>query len=109
MKKILGIEVTNEEFDCLFCQQSLGKELKVENGKVIAREHIISEEEKQQHRISEIQQRLNNLSQDFVQADLGAIFEDLEQRKEEFRTLHNEMRVLLNKEPRVYEVLDVVQ
>ena len=55
-----------------------------------------------QERINEIQQRLNDLSQDFVQADLGAIFEDLDQRKEEFRTLHNEMRILLDKEPRNY-------
>lgn len=55
-----------------------------------------------QERLSEIQQRLNDLSQDFVQADLGAVFEDLEQRKNEFRTLHNEMRILLGKEPRVY-------
>lgn len=64
-------------------------------------------------RIGQIQTRLNELSQDFIQADLGADFgkttlEDgiivnvIDLRKEEFKTLHNELRVLLNKEPRIY-------
>ena len=34
--KLLGIEMTNEEFDFLFCEQAQGKELKVVDGKVIA-------------------------------------------------------------------------
>ncbi len=53
-------------------------------------------------RISEIQQRLNDLSQDFIQAQIGAQIDDLGKRKEEFRTLHNELRQLLGKEPRNY-------
>ena len=53
-------------------------------------------------RIIEIKARLNELSQDFIQVQVGAEFDDLEERKEEFRTLHNELRELLGKEPRIY-------
>lgn len=34
--KILGIELTNEEFDKLMCEQSQGKQLSVIDGKVVA-------------------------------------------------------------------------
>lgn len=60
-------------------------------------------EEQKQARIEEIKTELTNLSQDFIQAEIGAVFDDLEQRKELFRTLHNELRALLGKEPRQYE------
>ena len=60
-------------------------------------------EQQKQARIEEIQVELTNLSQDFIQAEIGAVFDDLEQRKELFRTLHNELRELLGKEPRQYE------
>lgn len=54
-------------------------------------------------RIGQIQTRLNELSQDFIQINLGAVFDDLEQRKQEFKFLHNELRSLLGKEPREYK------
>lgn len=54
-------------------------------------------------RIDYIKQKLNELSNDFVQAQLGAKFDDLEERKAEFVRLHNELRQLLGKEPRIYE------
>lgn len=60
-------------------------------------------EQQKQARIKEINVELTNLSQDFVQAEIGAVFVDLEQRKELFKTLHNELRALLGKEPRQYE------
>ena len=55
-----------------------------------------------ENRKFEISQRLRQLSQDFVQAMAGAYFEDLEERKAEFQTLHNELRVLEGKDPRPY-------
>lgn len=55
-----------------------------------------------ERQILNIQIRLEQLSQDFIQAQLGAEFEDLEERKAEFRTLHNELRALLGKKPRTY-------
>ena len=57
---------------------------------------------KKQQRISEIKPRLEQLSQDLIQAQAGAVFEDLEERKAEFQELHNELRTLLGKEPREY-------
>lgn len=100
--KILGIEVSEKEFDFLFCEQAKGKELKVVDGKVVAVDHEVTEEELKEQRKFEITARLNQLSQDFVQAMAGAYFEDLEERKAEFQTLHNELRVLEGKEPREY-------
>lgn len=53
MQKLLGIELTNEEFDFLMEEQIKGKELFVENGKVVAREHITTEEELTQQELQE--------------------------------------------------------
>ena len=100
--KLLGIEMSLQEFDFLFCEQAKGKELKVVDGKVVAVEHEVTQEELNEQRKFEIQTRLNQLSQDFVQAMTGAYFEDLEARKAEFQTLHNELRALEGKEPRLY-------
>lgn len=61
------------------------------------------QQENNQIRISKIQSRLDQLSQDLIQAQAGAVFEDLEERKAEFQTLHNELRVLLCKSPREYK------
>lgn len=55
-----------------------------------------------EERISVIKIRLNQLSEDFVQYELGAIFTDFQDRKNEFIALHNELRRLLGKEPRQY-------
>lgn len=44
--KLLGIELTSDEFDRLICEQNKGKELKVVDGKVIAVEHEITEKER---------------------------------------------------------------
>ena len=60
------------------------------------------QKEKGLARIAEIKPRLEQLSQDLIQAHAGAVFEDLEERKLEFQTLHNELRILLGKEPRKY-------
>ena len=53
--------------------------------------------------IEKKQIRLNELTQDFIQASLGAVFDDIEERKREFRTLHNELRVFQGKKPREYK------
>ena len=100
--KLLGIEVTEKEFDFLFSEQAKGKELKVIDGEVVAVEHEVTQEELNEQRKFEIKQRLDQLSQDFVQAMAGAYFEDFAQRQLEFQALHNELRVLEGKEPREY-------
>lgn len=44
--------------------------------------------------------RLEELTKDFAQVQAGLIIDDIEDRKLEFRTLLNEVRVLQGKEPR---------
>lgn len=72
------------------------------------------EKKEKEVRMNEIQSRLDKLSQDFIQAYLGADFGTkvndqgevvniLDERKEEFRKLHNELRVLQNKTERIYK------
>lgn len=43
--ELLGIELDLEEFDKLMCEQNNGKELKVENGKIVAFERIPTKDE----------------------------------------------------------------
>ena len=56
--ELLGIEMTLEEFDRLLVAQSNGKELKVVDGKVVAVDRIITEQEKAQTRIGELKNNL---------------------------------------------------
>lgn len=53
-----------------------------------------------QPRISEIKARLIALSEDIVQEQAGEVVPNIEARKAEFVTLHNELRGLLGLEPR---------
>ena len=100
---LLGIEMTLEEFDNLMCEQNKGKELKVENGKVIAYIREITQEQLKEQKITELQQSLNELSYDIIQSTAGEIIDDIEARKAEFVKLHNELRVLLGKDERKVE------
>lgn len=75
----------------------------------ITGKRTITEEEYEKHinntyenilLINKKQQRLAELTKDFAQVQAGLIIDDLEERKTEFRTLLNEVRVLQGKEPR---------
>lgn len=93
------VEIEDTYNDCVF-----------EDFELVNNEYVFSIEkynarkqrENADNRIAEIKPRLEQLSQDLIQAQAGAVFEDLEERKAEFKTLHNELRVLLGKEPREY-------
>jgi hypothetical protein len=113
MKKLLNIELNDEEFDYLICEQSKGKELKIINGKVVAVIRKPTQEDLKNQRIAEIKQRLDELNKDFIQSILGADFgtkvlengieiDVFEAKKTEFISLHNELRELEGKEPREY-------
>ena len=52
-------------------------------------------------RIGEIKRRLRALSEDLVQVLAGEEIPDIEERRAEFVALHNELRVLEGKEPRL--------
>ena len=53
-----------------------------------------------QKSIMEKQKRLAELTKDFAQVEAGLIIDELDERKAEFRTLLNEVRVLQGKQPR---------
>ena len=60
MNKLFNIELTLEEFDNLMCEQAQGKELKVVDGKVVAVERVITEEQIKANRIAELKELLSN-------------------------------------------------
>lgn len=74
---------------------------------ILERENAQKELEKQ-NRSAVIKARLAELSQDFVQVELGGVLIDLEERKVEFRTLHNELRSLLGKPLREYRQIEIL-
>lgn len=60
-----------------------------------------TDEQLKQRQIRTKIMRLAELTKDLAQAQAGLIIDDLEQRKAEFRTLLNEVRVLQGKAPRI--------
>lgn len=62
-----------------------------------------TEEELTQNEIYELEERLNQLTQDFIQMQCGAVFEDADERVAEFQEKHNRLRYLKGKEPREYK------
>lgn len=62
-----------------------------------------SQEQLKEQKISELKQRLSQLSEDLIQSTAGEIIDDIDSRKAEFVKLHNELRVLLGKSERKVE------
>ena len=60
----------------------------------------------QRRRRDAIKRRLQELSEDFVQVLAGETIDDIEARRAEFVTLHNELRVLEGKEPRAVAAVE---
>lgn len=54
MKEILGHLVEDEYFDFLMCENNKGKDIKVVGGKVVAEEHVQTEEEKLESELLEL-------------------------------------------------------
>ena len=69
-------------------------------------EYVETEEDKAFEEEYETFKRLQELTNDFIQVMAGAVFDDLEERKKEFRELHNKMRNFKGKPPREYNVVD---
>lgn len=61
------------------------------------------ETEKDKKHFIELQSRLKQLTEDFMQNYLGAEIPDINERREEFKKLHNELREMLGKEKRNYK------
>ena len=51
---LLGIEVTQEEFNHFFCEQAKGKEIKVVNNKIVVEDRASTQEELSKQRIAEL-------------------------------------------------------
>lgn len=63
-------------------------------------EDLLLEEEA--FELSQMKSRLASLGHDLIQAQAGAVFDDLDSRITEFRQLHNEIRKREGKQPRKY-------
>ena len=121
--ELLGIEVSFEEFDRLMCEQSQGKELIVEDGKVITKDKSTNpdvlrelqerrEERDKQILLSQINKEIDELQYDLIQAYCGAKFgtkevdgveiDILKEKKARFQQLHNQQRMLEGKPAREY-------
>ena len=98
--ELLGVQITRKEFDYLMIEQSKGKELKVVDGKIITADPVLTEEEIRIQELRTKTNRLEELTKDFAQVQVGFFIEDIEERKLEFQKLLNEVRLLQNKEPR---------
>lgn len=54
--------------------------------------------------LPELQAELNAISQDLIQAQAGAVIDNLEERKVRFQVVHNRIREIMRKEPRIYNM-----
>lgn len=89
------VEIEEKYLDCLASDFD-GLNFNVEKYN-LRKKHIESEEI-----IFNNLRRMDELSKDFIQAYLGATIPNLDIKKQEFVRLHNEVRTLQGKEPRVY-------
>lgn len=73
---LLGIDLDFEEFDKLICEQNKGKQLKVENGKVIAVDYVLNEEEINQQKILQLKEELRKTDYEALKFAEGQISEE---------------------------------
>ena len=94
-------EITDERWQELLNEQSNGMEVYTrEDGYPDVKEHIATLEETKLMREQQIKEKLISLSEDFIQDYAGEKIENIENKKREFITLHNELRILQNKMPK---------
>ena len=97
--ELLGIEMTFEEFDRLLVAQSNGKELKVVDGKVVAVDRIITEQEKAQTRIGELKAKLQETDYQAIKYFEGYLtdyeYEPIKAQRQAWRDEINELEKLI--------------
>lgn len=74
--------------------ESTAEELKIINDN--------KNKELERQELQELQAELNSLSQDIIQAQAGAVIDNLEEHKARFQVVHNRIREIMGKEPKVY-------
>lgn len=75
----------------------------ISGSRTITEEEYVKEENNEYEKAQQImqkQQRLAELTKDFAQVEAGLVINNLEERKAEFRSLLNEIRILQGKQPR---------
>ena len=97
---IFGIEMSFEDFERLVNEQGNGKELKVEDGKVIAEYHVPTEEELNMEKRAVLKTELAKVMEDIGQEQLGFVRDDYSDKKARAAEIINELRVLEGKAPR---------
>ena len=97
--ELLGIEMPLEEFDRLLVAQSNGKELKVVDGKVVAVDRIITEQEKAQTRIGELKAKLQETDYQAIKHFEGYLtdyeYEPIKAERQAWRDEINELEKLI--------------
>ena len=91
--------LTDKEKDFLFCEQAKGKELKVVDGKVVAVEHLPTEQEKAQIRIAELKQKLQETDYQAIKHFEGYLtdyeYEPIKTQRQAWRDEINELEKLV--------------
>lgn len=104
MKTILGHEVTDEYFDYLFCEQAKCKEIKVVDGKVVAVERQITQQELLENELSNLYYWFNEYDNQVKQYErckrLGITFD------KDINLLDNEAR---EKQQRIAEIRNLLK
>lgn len=91
------VEIPEEYFDDLSIED-FDENLMFNKEKCVAR----IQREEDFRKLPELRKRLKDLSDDIVQIQCGAVFADKDERIAEFKEVHNEIRRIIGKEPRVY-------
>lgn len=93
--KLLGNEISVEDFDNFLCEQSNGKELVIENGKIVAKEHFETENDKKKMEKTNCKILLEKYKEDVEQVALFDMkSEDVEEKKKMCRELIQKLREL---------------
>ena len=100
MAKILNIEVTDNEWGFLMEEQAKGKELVIENGKVVARKHEPTQKEIAQQRIAELKQMLTNTDYEAIKFGEGVMtdaeYAPYKADRQKWRAEINELEKIIN-------------
>ena len=96
--ELLGIEMDLQEFDRLMCEQSKGKQLVVDNGKVIAIEYQESQQELAQKELLELKYWYDNYYTQHEQKyrrlhSLGKLTDEGKDPYSELINLYNEAEI----------------
>lgn len=98
--ELFGIKLTMEEFDHLMCEQNKGKELKVVDGKVVAKIHQPTQKEIAQQRIFELKQMLSDTDYKAIKYAEGELpyaeYESTRKQRREWRAEINRLEQQLN-------------